>query len=70
VDEDHEKDQRAQNERNADIQKKLAAGELESGIYRGKNAYKSYFDASEGKISSSKVRRTYLKVIFERNSNI
>jgi len=48
------KDVRSMHERNQDIHKKLKAGELESGVYRGLKGYKQYAERSDGAISASK----------------
>lgn len=48
------KDVRSMHERNQDIHKKLKAGELEGGVYRGLKGYKQYAERSDGAISASK----------------
>lgn len=56
VDPDRDNDQRAQYERDREIQKRIAAGELEEGVYRGKNAYRAYITPDdERKAASSKL---------------
>ena len=42
IDPGRDEDTRAQHERNREIQKQIASGELEEGVYRGQNAYRAY----------------------------
>jgi RING finger protein 113A len=56
IDIERDNDQRAQYERDLEIQKRIAAGELEEGIYRGKNAYRAYITPDdERKAATSKL---------------
>jgi len=55
---DKTQDKRAQLERNKQIADDIDAGKLETGIYRGKDAYKEYMKTSKDKIAAGKYTGT------------